>query len=173
MAIEPLASDPWCIDCVAEYKAEFGENSHPSAVGKKPRPVPHGGPRSPRCVTHWREKKKRDKDASHARRTLSVYTLPIDEYHQLKEFQGGKCAICQRATGATRRLAVDHDHTCCPGKTSCGTCVRGLLCGPCNSLLAHIRDDPRMLLRAMSYINCPPFKVMKGWNDDDLPAVQG
>lgn len=127
----------------------------------KPRPAPHGGPRSKRCTTHWRAKRTRDRAASHARRTLSVYTLPIAEYEALKEFQNGKCAICQRATGKTKRLAVDHDHTCCSGKTSCGDCVRGLLCGPCNSMLAHLRDDKASFQRAWRYLTISPYDKMK------------
>jgi len=39
-------------------------------------------------------------------------------------------AACQEAEW----LQVDHDHSCCPGETSCGKCVRGLLCSKCNSL---------------------------------------
>lgn len=42
--------------------------------------------------------------------------------------QGGLCAAC-RDKPPTQ---VDHDHSCCSGKTSCGKCVRGLLCSKCN-----------------------------------------
>jgi hypothetical protein len=31
--------------------------------------------------------------------------------------------------------------------------VRGLLCGPCNGMLAHARDDPEMFRRAMRYLS--------------------
>ncbi len=31
-------------------------------------------------------------------------------YWALYEFQGGKCYVCQVATGKKRRLAVDHEH---------------------------------------------------------------
>lgn len=140
-----------CIDCMAM--------DTPPA---KPRPAPYGGPKSARCTTHWREKRKREKAASHARRLVSVYTLTAEDYQRLREFQGGKCAICQRATGERKRLAVDHDHTCCSGKESCGNCVRGLLCGPCNSLLAHVRDSTAMLVRAIWYLRRPPYKRMRG-----------
>lgn len=143
-----------CIDC------SNGDGPLPP----KHRPAPYGGPRSARCATHNREFRKAQKDASHARRVKSVYTMDIAEYDRLKEYQNGKCAICQRATGQTKRLAVDHDHTCCSGKTSCGECIRGLLCGPCNSMLAHVRDDMATLRRAIWYLNWSPFARM---NSDD------
>lgn len=55
--------------------------------------------------------------------------------------QGGVCGICKQpetvrkgklSGEAVRFLAVDHDHRCCPGKKSCGRCIRKLLCLSCN-----------------------------------------
>lgn len=45
--------------------------------------------------------------------------------------QGGCCGGCWEPF-PDEQLQVDHDHECCPGKTSCGRCVRGLLCHGCN-----------------------------------------
>ena len=70
------------------------------------------------------------------------------QYDQLKEAQGGVCAICQKATGVRKKLAVDHDH-----KTEH---VRGLLCGPCNKLLGFARDNPEFFRRAANYLENPP-----------------
>lgn len=86
------------------------------------------------------------------------YGITVKQYEEIKAAQGGKCYICQRATGATKALAVDHDHSCCSGRTSCGKCVRGLCCGPCNSMLAHVRDSPETLERAADYLRNPPAK---------------
>lgn len=77
-----------------------------------------------------------------------VYGLPPGGYAKLLAAQGGKCWICQRATGRAKRLAVDHDH-------ATGT-PRGILCSVCNRLLGHVRDDPDMLLRAAQYLLNPP-----------------
>lgn len=90
-----------------------------------------------------------------------VYGVGPARYAAIYVAQGGRCAGCQRATGATKRLAVDHDHACCPGPTSCGACVRGLLCGPCNQLLGHFRDDPQTFLRLANYLINPPAKKVR------------
>jgi hypothetical protein len=90
------------------------------------------------------------------------YGLTQEQYTALWELQGGKCYTCRR--NAAR--CVDHDHACCPGKTSCGECVRGLLCNPCNKgVLGHLRDSVEALERTIEYIQNPPakalFKLMK------------
>lgn len=136
-----------CKDCRAE--AEAAGSVLPT------RPAPHPGPR---CATHWREKRRQRKGAAHSAWVARTYSLEEHDYGRLYEAQGGVCAICQRANGATRRLSVDHDHKCCNASVSCGYCVRGLLCRPCNDLLGHCRDSWEMLARAIRYLTNPPAK---------------
>jgi Recombination endonuclease VII len=51
---------------------------------------------------------------------------------------------------------IDHDHTCCPEeKSSCGNCIRGLLCLSCNTALGHIE---RKLAITLAYIGNPPAR---------------
>lgn len=109
------------------------------------RPAPHPGPR---CATCHRDIVKARKKAKHAAWVLATYGLKDGQYDLLKAAQGGSCAICRRATGATKKLAVDHDH-----KTGF---VRGLLCGPCNGMLGNARDDVEFFLRAAEYLTHPP-----------------
>lgn len=117
------------------------------------RPAPFRGPR---CATHHRAETRRQRLAAAGRYVQRTYALTAEEYTRLYELQGRRCAICRRATGATKRLAVDHDHGCCPGPTSCGKCVRGLVCGPCNDVLAHARDDVAFFHRAAQYLRAWP-----------------
>lgn len=117
------------------------------------RPAPHPGPR---CASHWRQAKKKRKANSHGKYIEATYNITADDYAAIMDRQGGVCAICRRATGATRKLAVDHDHSCCAGPTSCGKCVRSLLCKPCNRMLGHMRDDPEMAERVVNYLTDPP-----------------
>lgn len=117
--------------------------------GSTSRPLPHPGPR---CATCHRTVKRERRLTAAGQRVQRTYGLTPAEYDKLFEAQGRRCAICRRATGATKRLAVDHDHQCCPGPTSCGGCVRGLLCGPCNDVLAHARDQVDYFHRAARYL---------------------
>lgn len=105
----------------------------------------------PRCATCHRAVKKARSASQHAKRVQDVYGLAEGDYERLYEHQEGKCFICQRATGASRRLSVDHDH-----KTGM---VRGLLCRPCNDMLGHARDDASFFARAARYLLSPPAKV--------------
>lgn len=125
-----------CKDCVAEERAAN-------------RPAPHPGPR---CASHHKAKRRIRQKAAHDKRAQSVYGLPPGGYERLYEQQGRRCAICWRATGRTRRLSVDHDHSCCPGPVSCGQCVRGLLCSPCNVYVGRLGDDPNAFLRGYAYL---------------------
>jgi hypothetical protein len=79
----------------------------------------------------------------------ATYGITGEQYDALYAAQGGKCYICQRANGRTKRLAVDHCH-------STGV-VRGLLCKMCNrDVLGHLRDSTEALQRAIEYLGNPP-----------------
>jgi len=91
---------------------------------------------------------------------MARYGLTAEQYWALYEAQGGSCYICQRATGKARKLAVDHDHR--------SGFVRGLLCKPCNSILAHLRDDKDAAHRVFVYLYSPPaFRVIGKVKPDD------
>lgn len=112
----------------------------------RPRPAPHPGPR---CATHHRIFAAGTKERAHDRHVQKTYGLPAGAYAVLHAYQGGRCAICQKATGKARRLAVDHDHD--TGE------VRGLLCKPCNYVLLG-RYDADALARAAAYLADPPAR---------------
>lgn len=105
----------------------------------------------PRCQEHRIAFRNRQREIKHGRWILATYGITAEEYRAIYEAQGGKCAICQRATGASKKLSVDHDH-----KTGE---VRGLLCTPCNrDVLGHLRDSISALLRAVRYLLHPPAR---------------
>jgi hypothetical protein len=124
--------------------------------GSTTKKLSHPGPRDLAC---HRLVVKARKAAAHDRYAQVTYGLQPGEYAKLYEAQGGRCALCRRATGAARKLAVDHDHSCCPGPTSCGKCVRGLLCSVCNKkVLGHARDDVAYFRRCIDYLINPPAR---------------
>lgn len=87
-----------------------------------------------------------------ARQLQRVYGMTRARYDSMMESQGGGCAVCGCVNPNGRELAVDHDHGCCPGKGSCGQCVRGLLCSNCNMAVGLMMDSPQRLVDAADYL---------------------
>lgn len=77
---------------------------------------------------------------------LRRWKLTPAQYIALFKKQGGTCALCGKAevtklkSGKIRKLAVDHDHACCPASSreTCGKCIRGLLCLGCNVAIGRV-----------------------------------
>lgn len=83
-------------------------------------------------------------------RLKQKYNLSDVQFDEMLVAQDGNCAICGHKDN--RGLSVDHDHTCCPGRNSCGKCVRGLLCSRCNMGLGNLGDDIEILLKSVDYL---------------------
>lgn len=103
---------------------------------------------------------------AHASRIRLHYNITQKQYFEIIDAQGGKCAICQIATGAAKALAIDHDHKCCDRYGSCGNCIRGCLCSSCNNMLGFARDNPEFFLRAVAYLKHPPAPPVLLASDD-------
>lgn len=74
----------------------------------------------------------------------AAYGLSEEMYRSML----GLCPICQ-----IREVKyVDHDHRCCPGKRSCGECVRGMLCPPCNTAIAALGENEEVYRRAFEWM---------------------
>jgi len=81
------------------------------------------------------------------------YGLTNKEYNEILKTQNNSCAICQTKPHINGRdLAIDHDRKCCPGRKSCGKCVRGILCSSCNTSLGGFRDSTELLVSAFHYL---------------------
>lgn len=100
------------------------------------------------------EKAKHEADPTVRRdRNLRAnYGITLEQYNKMLADQGGVCWICSREPLENRALAVDHDHSCCPGGKSCGACLRKLLCENCNRGIGLFADDPIRLMRAAEYL---------------------
>lgn len=73
----------------------------------------------------------------------------------LEQMERG-CSSCGAKISGNRNFHIDHDHTCCPrtstNSTSCGMCVRGVLCQGCNLIIGWAKDDITRLQMAIEYL---------------------
>jgi hypothetical protein len=84
------------------------------------------------------------------------YGMSTDDLASMLATQGGGCAICGTTVpGGRGNWHVDHDHKCCPTSSTCGRCVRGLLCSRCNQALGLFADDAERLRAAIAYLERP------------------
>jgi hypothetical protein len=82
-----------------------------------------------------------------------LYNLTENDYQDMLKEQNYSCAICGvHQDTLDVRMNVDHDHSCCPGKYTCGNCIRGLLCRTCNMALGGFKDSENILKSALQYI---------------------
>lgn len=91
------------------------------------------------------------------RQTRWRYGLSDESYLDMMQPVNRVCA--NPGCGATERLHLDHDHSCCPyGKfptktrVSCGACVRGWLCHPCNTSLGQMQESPERIRGLLTYL---------------------
>ena len=82
------------------------------------------------------------------------YGIEFDDYRRMWFEQNGLCKVCGQESRVIREdmLSIDHDHKCCDAATSCGKCVRGLVCSHCNRGMGFLDDDPVRLRAAAEYI---------------------
>lgn len=143
----------YCVECVREYR------------GSKQRVAAEHSKNEYNRLRYHRLKRELGEDVvtnnmrfNHLR---AKYGLTAESYQAMFDAQGGRCAICQVHHSETTDIgrggkrvhfAVDHDHTCCPGKVSCGKCIRSLLCRSCNTGIGHFKDDAALLAKAADYL---------------------
>jgi recombination endonuclease VII len=143
-----------CIDCfrTKEQRETVRKTGRAVVDGvmRQARPAPCPGPR---CATHGREAASESKNRAHDAYVVRVYGFQPGDYQRIYQHQGGRCVLCQRSTGASKRLAVDHDH-----ETGL---AYGLLCGPCNKdVMGWSRRDPAYFVRCIQYLENPPTRQL-------------
>lgn len=121
---------------------------------------------SRKCYTDFYNKRAKDLGyPSVPKDSVSRYFLGIfrrhsitkDAWLELFEKQEKRCAnqSCQNVYPVgDSKWHIDHDHKCCPTKngTSCGKCVRGILCHYCNVAAGHMNDDPNGMRGLADYL---------------------
>lgn len=81
------------------------------------------------------------------RRRCAKYGLTVEEYETLLLAQDHRCAGCGKRFSPSRPAHIDHSHDTWE--------VRGLLCGPCNTLIGYLHDDGDLLRRLSNHLILP------------------
>lgn len=102
--------------------------------------------------------KDKDPELFNFNERLRRHNITADVYEQMFKQQNGVCARCEQPEtlvikGKLVRLSIDHDHSCCSGRYSCGKCVRGLLCRTCNVRLGYIEVAESEHEKDRKYLN--------------------
>jgi hypothetical protein len=124
-----------CKDCQRAYYRQL--NSDPARAEKK----------RERSAKWYRE--NTTPESRRSAHLLRMYSLSIEDFEKRVEDQYGVCAVCKNLPA---QFNIDHDHSCCAGKKSCGRCVRELLCDRCNKVLGAIEDDLDLLESMKTYL---------------------
>lgn len=95
------------------------------------------------------QRQRKNKINSKTRPPWKRHKLTQGLYEEMLDKYDGLCYACK----VDKAVAIDHDKQCCPGATSCGKCVRGLLCNYCNSALGFIKDDPSRAYGIIEYLH--------------------
>ena len=133
-------SEHLCIDCAREQIPGV----HVPASKIRKIVTADGEPK--RCTTHLRRFKTRQRQQARGRAVERTYDISAKDAGELLVFQGGRCWICRKATGASKLLAVDHDHA--------DDWVRGRLCSTCNQFIGRqLGDDPQKAARLIGYLS--------------------
>lgn len=140
-----------CRSCQSEYNRKYHAANRAAILARQERFREEHPERIQAAQAKWRGKRT----VAYREYKLKVtYGLTLEQYLAMLDSQGGVCAICGRPPKTSGRpLHVDHDHACCPGKDSCGKCVRALLCGNCNRGLAAFGDDVEVMRTAIAYVS--------------------
>lgn len=86
------------------------------------------------------------------RDSMNVYGMTPYDKEKVLSLQNGVCAICKGPPNSRGNFDTDHDHSCCPGKISCGFCIRGFLCSFCNTGIGRIYESIETLEAAKGYL---------------------
>lgn len=97
------------------------------------------------AATHEYYEANKSEKKKYARewRLKKLYGMTWADYEKMFNDQGGVCKICGEPSVDGRRLAIDHCH-------ETGV-VRGLLCSHCNRGLGFYKNDPDLIMKALTY----------------------
>lgn len=167
--VELVPTRSYCRECWNRRRRDH-RKEHPEKYvdGQRRRSQKYAADETLRIVARqrtkeWNKNNARRRKDSALRKT---YNITLDDYEVRLRNQNNGCNACHDSNpgGGRKYFSVDHDHSCCPGKTSCGKCVRGLLCSRCNLALGRF-DESIALLYALAH-------YLEDW-DQKKPPTEG
>lgn len=96
----------------------------------------------------WHARTDEQKMQYSIRRRSMKYGLSAD---QVEEMLAGGCQFPSQDHSGL--LHIDHDHSCCPGVTACGKCVRGVMCATHNTLVGQFEKISPHIVWVVSYLS--------------------
>ena len=150
-------ASPYCKECQkARRKREYAALTPKQLEDRRrKRNNPHYKAGQKRRLRRWKSKFTTKQWQEMRRKALLKHRYGVTpEWYDAKlAEQDGCCAICKHKPNG-EKLSVDHDHKCCSGRRSCGKCLRGLLCQPCNATLGYIETHvPGGLEKVIKFLN--------------------
>ena len=109
------------------------------------------------CHTEYERERRQANGQQNPEYTRAInlrrYGLTPVQFDEMLASQDNRCAICRTDEPGGQGWHVDHDHRCCnTRKTSCGRCIRGILCSRCNIAIGNLRDDEVIIQAALDYV---------------------
>lgn len=105
-----------------------------------------------RCMACRAVTERTSPERNRKARLKRMYSMTPEQFSLMLERAENCCESCGDPFTEERKPHIDHDHACCPTRISCGECVRGVLCGPCNQGMGNFKDDAERLLKAVEYL---------------------
>ena len=137
--------------------------AHPDRVRESQRKSHQNAPEEVRARKRERDQRRRDenrdlvnaqardryarnprpKDETRRQHLWVRHRMTPEDYQAMWDAQGGRCCYCERPLpDDTRKVHIDHDHSCtCGPKNTCGSCRRGLSCDACNQVIGKADED--------------------------------
>ena len=136
--------DSTCKDCRKSRVRELAQT--PEAKAK--RRAKYNPEQSAARQRNWKQANP-DQWAAHQYKShiKRRYGLTLEQLDALLALQGGRCAICcDVLADMHRKFHIDHVDS------ADGPIVRGILCYRCNPAIALFRDNPDVMLAAITYV---------------------
>ena len=90
------------------------------------------------------------KECNALQKKARLYGLTREEILSLCE---PGCNLCGTELEDVQKYHIDHDHSCCSGRGSCGLCVRGATCHSCNVKLISSYEKLPLEMRDWATLN--------------------